>query len=106
MILARHARPKSAKRVFALDSPGIHVGEVVLRREMTAGAISARRASARAITSSMLRKLRSWAAYAASAALAFSAIAWNAAGSRIARSDSTLRSTVMPDLAKPSINRL
>ena len=36
-------------------------------------------------------------AYAASAALAFSAIAWNAAGSVMARSDSTLRSTVMPD---------
>lgn len=31
MILARHTRPKSAKRVFALDSPGIHVGEVCLR---------------------------------------------------------------------------
>ena len=46
------------------------------------------------------------AAYAASAALAFSAIAWNDAGSWIARSDSTLRSTVMPDLARPSINRL
>ena len=45
-------------------------------------------------------------AYAASAALAFSAIAWNAAGSVIARSDSTLRSTVMPDLERPSINRL
>src|SRR4051812_2641204 len=45
-------------------------------------------------------------AYAASAALAFSAIAWNAAGSWIARSDSTLRSTVMPDLARPLINTL
>ena len=45
-------------------------------------------------------------AYAASADLAFSAIAWNAAGSWIARSDSTLRSTVMPDLERPSINRL
>ena len=39
-------------------------------------------------------------AYAASAALAFSAIAWNAAGSVMARSDSTLRSTVMPDFDK------
>ena len=38
--------------------------------------------------------------------LAFSAIAWNAAGSWIARSDSTLRSTTTPDLARPSINRL
>ncbi len=45
-------------------------------------------------------------AYAASAALAFSAIAWNAAGSWIARSDSTLRSTVMPDLERPLINTL
>ena len=44
--------------------------------------------------------------YAASAALAFSAIAWNAAGSRMARSDSTLRSTTMPDLERPSIKRL
>ena len=40
------------------------------------------------------------------AALAFSTIAWNASGSRIARSDSTLRSTVMPALASPAINRL
>ncbi len=44
--------------------------------------------------------------YAASAALAFSAIAWNAAGSWIARSDSTLRSTVMPDLERPLIKTL
>ncbi len=43
---------------------------------------------------------------AASAALAFSAIAWNATGSWMARSDSTLRSTVMPDFDRPSINRL
>src|SRR4051812_23290106 len=44
--------------------------------------------------------------YAASAALAFSAIAWNAAGSWMARSDSTLRSTVMPDFDRPLINTL
>src|ERR1700676_4815421 len=43
---------------------------------------------------------------AASAALAFSAIAWNAAGSWIARSDSTLRSTVMPDFDRPLIKTL
>jgi hypothetical protein len=43
---------------------------------------------------------------AASAALAFSAIAWNATGSLIARSDSTLRSTTIPDLDRPSIKRL
>jgi hypothetical protein len=45
-------------------------------------------------------------AYAASAALAFSAIAWNAAGSWMARSDSTLRSTVMPDFDRPLIKTL
>ena len=43
---------------------------------------------------------------AASAALAFSAIAWNAAGSVMARSDSTLRSTVMPDFARPLMKTL
>src|SRR5882724_10456159 len=43
---------------------------------------------------------------AASAALAFSAIAWNAAGSVMARSDSTLRSTVMPDFERPLIKTL
>src|SRR3954447_7853871 len=43
---------------------------------------------------------------AASAALAFSAIAWNAAGSWMARSDSTLRSTVIPDFERPLINTL
>ena len=43
---------------------------------------------------------------AASAALAFSAIAWNAAGSVMARSDSTLRSTMMPDFARPLIKTL
>jgi hypothetical protein len=44
--------------------------------------------------------------HAASAALAFSAIAWNAAGSLMARSDSTLRSTVMPDFERPLIKTL
>jgi len=43
---------------------------------------------------------------AASAALAFSTIAWNVAGSRMARSDSTLRSTVTPALSRPLMNRL
>ena len=57
-------------------------------------------------TSNNSRKNRGATAYAASAALAFSAIAWNAAGSWMARSDSTLRSTVMPDLARPLINTL
>ena len=45
-------------------------------------------------------------AYAASAALAFSAIAWNAVGSVMARSDSTLRSTMTPDLARPLMKTL
>jgi len=45
-------------------------------------------------------------AAAGNAAFAFSTIAWNAAGSVIARSDSTLRSTMTPDLFSPSINRL
>ena len=44
--------------------------------------------------------------HAASAALAFSAIAWNAAGSLMARSDSTLRSTVMPDFDRPLMKTL
>src|SRR5262249_26487765 len=44
--------------------------------------------------------------YAAIAALAFSTIAANAAGSRIARSDSTLRSTSSPALPRPPMNRL
>src|ERR1700755_2663491 len=43
---------------------------------------------------------------AASAALAFSAIAWNAAGSLMAGSESTLRSTVMPDFDRPLMNTL
>jgi hypothetical protein len=39
-----------------------------------------------------------------SAALAFSTIAWKAAGSMMASSDITLRSTMMPALASPSMN--
>jgi hypothetical protein len=45
-------------------------------------------------------------AVAGNADFAFSTIAWNAAGSLMARSDKTLRSTVRPDLFSPSINRL
>ena len=52
------------------------------------------------------KKPRGATAYAASAALAFSAIAWNAVGSVMARSDSTLRSTVMPDFDRPLIKTL
>ena len=43
---------------------------------------------------------------AGSAALAFSTIAWNVAGSRMARSDNTLRSTTTPAFASPSMKRL
>jgi hypothetical protein len=48
---------------------------------------------------------RTYAA-AGNEAFAFSTIAWKAAGSVMARSDSTLRSTIRPDLFRPSINRL
>jgi hypothetical protein len=44
--------------------------------------------------------------HAAIATLAFSTMAAKAAGSWIARSDSTLRSTRRPALASPSMNRL
>src|SRR3979411_1044831 len=57
-------------------------------------------------TSKPSQKLDGAKPYAASAALAFSAIAWNAAGSLIARSDSTLRSTMMPDFDRPLIKTL
>ena len=45
-------------------------------------------------------------AQAAKAALALPTMASNAAGSRIARSESTLRSTMTPALARPSMNLL
>src|SRR5689334_4434686 len=44
--------------------------------------------------------------HTASADLAWPTMASNAAGSRIARSDSTLRSTAMPALARPAMKRL
>ena len=65
----------------------------VARRLLASGAAKQRRH--RATSAARLRPR--------ARALAFSAIAWNAAGSVMARSDSTLRSTVMPDLARPSI---
>jgi len=43
---------------------------------------------------------------AGNAAFAFSTIALKAAGSAMARSDSTLRSTITPALASPSMKRL
>ena len=108
MILARYARPRSAKRVFA-KMRRASTSEKCLR-ERRPGHQGARSAAARghhklnAAQSTVEDGLRRY--QAASAALAFSAIAWNAAGSLTARSDSTLRSTVIPDLAMPSINRL
>ena len=50
--------------------------------------------------------LRREVAQAGNAAFAFSTIAWNAAGSIMASSDSTLRSTATPDRASPSMKRL
>jgi hypothetical protein len=67
----------------------------------------ARRYSRRALKAAgSSRAVRALSHQAASAALAFSAIAWNAAGSVMARSDSTLRSTVMPDFERPLIKTL
>src|SRR5215813_13219633 len=57
-------------------------------------------------TSSASSILRPLNPHAAIAALAFSTIAAKAAGSRIARSDSTLRSTNSPALPRPPMNRL
>ena len=90
--------------------PGIHV----LKRSREGrrgrpGRLARRRASRfypAMTTPSFSQMSQRTAAYAASAALAFSAIAWNAAGSWMARSDSTLRSTVMPDLDRPLMNTL
>ena len=54
-----------------------------------------------------LRRMRTEPyAAAGNEAFAFSTIAWKATGSVMARSDSTLRSTIRPDLFSPSINRL
>jgi hypothetical protein len=90
--------------------PGIHVLQRLREgRAWMAGTSSAKTRFALLSGHDDLKtsqKNRRATAYAASAALAFSAINWNAAGSWIARSDSTLRSTVMPDFASPSINRL
>ena len=98
MLLAPSCSGNSAKRVFAPDVPGIHVLQH-LREEKTwmAGTGPAM------TTSAGIAEERP---YAASAALAFSAIAWNAAGSVMARSDSTLRSTVMPDFDRPLMKTL
>src|SRR5216684_1971066 len=54
----------------------------------------------------MLQQSAAAQAAAGRAALAFSTIAWKAAGSRIARSESTLRSTSTPALPRPSMKRL
>src|ERR1700742_1230496 len=94
-----------------LVMPGLAPGIHVLKRSLTGrrgwpGHLVQRRAS-RFCPARTRRQLYAEAeTYAASAALAFSAIAWNAAGSVMARSDSTLRSTVMPDLDRPLMKTL
>ena len=103
MLLAPSCPGKSAKRVFALDVPGIHVLQHLREgRRGWPGTSPARHDDLK----NFAEEDRGTTAYAASAALAFSAIAWNAAGSAMARSDSTLRSTVMPDLARPLMKTL
>ena len=90
--------------------PGIHVITALARRKTwLAGSSSAKTRFALLPGHGDLKtsqKNGAATAYAASAALAFSAIAWNAAGSVMARSDSTLRSTVMPDFDRPLIKTL
>jgi hypothetical protein len=90
--------------------PGIHVLQRLREgRAWMAGTFSAKTRFALLPGHDDLKtsqKNRGATAYAASAALAFSAIAWNAVGSVMARSDSTLRSTVMPDFDRPLIKTL
>jgi hypothetical protein len=98
MLLARHARAR----------PG-HPRLTALARRKTWMAGSSNAETRFALLpghNDFKTSAQSNGAYAASAALAFSAIAWNAAGSVMARSDSTLRSTVMPDLDRPLIKTL
>src|SRR5215813_1241293 len=79
----------------------LHIAEIdhrVVRRRNGTG--QAKKGPAPA--ASILRPLNP---HAAIAALAFSTIAAKAAGSRIARSDSTLRSTNSPALPRPPMNR-
>jgi hypothetical protein len=88
--------------------PGIHVLQLAMTKTWMAGSSSAKTRFALLPGHDGFEKHRRTKApaYAASAALAFSAIAWNAAGSVMARSDSTLRSTVMPDFDRPLIKTL
>ena len=97
MLLARHAWAKAAKRVFAPGVPGIHACRVREKEDVDGRDEPGH---------DDFKNPEPSGRYAASAALAFSAIAWNAAGSWMARSDSTLRSTVMPDRARPLIKTL
>ena len=101
MLLARHARA----------CPGHPRLTAFARRKALDGRDVQREDALRAFPGhddlkTQQKKPRGATAYAASAALAFSAIAWNAAGSVMARSDSTLRSTVMPDFERPLIKTL
>ena len=71
---------------------------------LSAFAIAARSSDSSALRSGI--RAPGFQGAAGSAALALSTIAWNAAGSRMARSESTLRSTSRPALPRPSMNRL
>jgi hypothetical protein len=88
--------------------PGIHVFTALVRKKTWMAGISSAKTRFALLPGHGAFKTRSGngMAQAASAALAFSAIAWNDAGSWMARSDSTLRSTVMPDFDKPLIKTL
>src|SRR6202022_929172 len=92
---ARHVRPSSSAKADDPGTPGLKCWSVVTGCPAFAGH-----------DTGVARRRSDFRTYAASAALAFSAIAWNAAGSLMARSDSTLRSTVMPDLERPLIKTL
>ena len=93
---ARQTRPSSSAKADDPVTPGVNdAGRWLLDAPPSRG-----------MTPELQDAASDFRAYAASAALAFSAIAWNAAGSVMARSDSTLRSTVMPDFARPLIKTL
>ena len=97
----RQTKPSSSAKADDPVTPGVKdVGRWLLDARPSALAHKAGHDTGVAGRSKRLR------AYAASAALAFSAIAWNAAGSVMARSDSTLRSTVMPDFERPLMKTL
>src|SRR4051794_19513850 len=99
--LAVHTAPSSSAKADDPVTPGVNmsVGGYWMPRPRCAIAHKAEHDTG-------IARRRSDCDQAASAALAFSAIAWNAAGSVMARSDSTLRSTVIPDFDRPLIKTL